>query len=228
MRSPIFFLFFGKKVRVTRPTLYHEPTIKAPNIGYIKFSLPLLTGPPEIIGMWGAVETPVEQIHANFCLINQTLFQSYGKDYAQYIDFYPPTFLTIRWPWLKESSLWVLRSDKFEFGFDSITHHRSTTSPAGPNRDVGTGLNHVLLCIKEKSVRSKDIVPNKIVDTMATQTSRYVANKYILDYQKNVRITNPLQPGMCRRILWMTQYLIVKMVNFVNWGVWNSLHFIVK
>jgi hypothetical protein len=52
MRSPIFFSF-GKKVRVTRPTLYHEPTIKAPNIGYIKFSLPLLTGPPEIIGMWG-------------------------------------------------------------------------------------------------------------------------------------------------------------------------------
>ena len=134
MRSPIFFLFFGKKVRVTRPTLYHEPTIKAPNIGYIKFSLPLLTGPPEIIGIWDFCRSDLHQ----FLSDKLTLFQLDGKDYAQYIDFPPPNFSTIRWPWLKESSLWVLRSDKFEFGFDSITHHRSIARAAGPKKAVGT------------------------------------------------------------------------------------------
>ena len=87
MRSPIFFLFFGKKVRVTQPTLYHEPTIKAPNIGYIKFSLPLLTGPPESIGMWVLILT-------NFCLIC-TLIPYYNQR-GQIMS--PPTFLTFRWP----------------------------------------------------------------------------------------------------------------------------------
>ena len=136
MRSPIFFSLFWEKG--TRYPANFVPWTDHKGTQYRVHKV-FPSSADRAAGKYRDVGTDPHQFLSD--MYNNPLLNQRGQIMS------PPTFLTFRWPWLKESSLWVLRSDKFEFGFDSITHHRSTARDAGPNRDVGTGPNHVLPCL---------------------------------------------------------------------------------